>query len=275
MVDFKKKLRAANDAWKSAKTKNAERGAGFVEFEDGRYLARLIKGEIGESQSSGRIQIRWSYRFEDGEYENQTKFDYSGLESEQNLMFLARMLDQLGYEAPDSLDEIEDILTDIEKSKPLVRIRLRTKGEFQNVYLDKVFATDTEDEDAPAPAGDEEEVAEAEDTDPEVESEVEVEEPESDVVDEVDIEEEDDEVDLAVGMIVVAETSKGDQQGEVIEILDGEGKARVRLTDGKVIRIALDKLGVVDTVPEKPKAPPARAQAAKATPAPAPKKGKR
>lgn len=267
-TDFRKKLKAANAAWASAKSAAAEQRSGrFTEFEDGRYMMRLVDGKVTESQSSGRLQVQWDFKFEEGEYEGQSKYDYSGLESEQNLKYLAVRLVQLGYEAPDSLEEIEDVLADIRRSKPLCRVRLKTKGEFQNVYLDKVFPPSGEDieeqEDAaPAPADEETEEAEteAEETE-EVEAEVEEEVEEEEVAED----EADDSVELTVGMMAKVQTSKGPAVGEVIEILDQEDKVRVRLADGKVIRVGIDKIEIVDVVPEEPKAPPKAA----------PKKGKK
>lgn len=281
MSQFTKKLKDAQKLWATAKTRASESGGSrYTEFDDGRYMTRITDAKVGESQSSGRLQVTWVFRFEDGPYEGQTKLDFSGLETEQNLYYLAMRLQQLGYEPPESLDELGDILEDIKKTRPLAKINLKTKGDYQNVYIDKVFAAgleesgDAEAEDEaegdgappPAPAkkgakktapppAEEEEEEDAEDEDEDAdEADADEDEAEAEEEDEV---EPDDEVELTVGMTVSVETSKGEVAGEVLEILEDEGKVRVRTAEGKVLRVPIDKITVEDTVPEEPKkAPP-------------------
>lgn len=268
---FAKRLKDANKSWKSAKKAAAEAATGVPEFEDGRYVARLTGGKIAES-GSGRLQVVFVFKFEEDPYEGQEKFDYQGIESEQNLEFLARRLSQLGYELPEDLTTITDILNDIAQTKPLCKIRLRTKGEFQNVYIDKVFDPGDElDEDEDESGGDvpaEEPEAPKGKKSKKKEPKPPADEEDDDEEDNDDAEEESDEVELTVGMAVVAETSKGERTGEVLEILEAEGKARVKMADdGKVLRIALDKISVAatddeeeddeeeDDVPEEPVKP--------------------
>lgn len=288
MSQFAKKLKDAGKLWNAAKTRAAEAGSGrYAEFDDGRYMTRITDAKIGESQSSGRLQVVWTFKFEDGQYEGQTKLDFSGLETDTNLYYLAQRLQQLGYEPPDSLEEIEDILEDVKKTRPLVKINLKTKGDFQNVYIDKVFASgleesgeepeddDTAEEETPAPAPkkgkaaapppEPEEEEEAEEEEAEEEEEEAEEDDDSEVEEDEDEAEDGDEVELTVGMSVSVETSKGSVAGEVLEILETEGKVRVRTAEGKTLRVPFDKIVVEDAVPEEPKK----------APAPAPKKGKK
>ena len=228
--NFDKRLKDAGQFWAAAKEKAASaKSSQFAEFEDGRYTARLIGGSIGESQN-GRLQIVWKFKIEEGEYEGQEKHDFQGLETEQNLEFVARRVAQLGYDVPENLEDLKEILADVAKTRPICKIRLKTKGEFQNLYVDKVFWPDeAEAEETPdAPAAEEaEETEEEEDAEP-------------------------DAVDLTAGMRVIAATSQGDVEGEVLVVLEDEGKVRVKLDTGKVIRIAAEKLSVSEEVPEEP-----------------------
>mgnify|MGYP003149482347 FL=1 len=86
---LKNKLKKAQDNWQGAREK-AKESSGFTEVPDGRYLAHLTNAQIGESRSSGRLQIQWTWTITDGEYENDTKLDFDGLETEDNLVFLGR-----------------------------------------------------------------------------------------------------------------------------------------------------------------------------------------
>lgn len=285
-VDFRKKLKDAGKLWKNAKKKAAESTSEAPQFEDGRYMARLQGGEIGMS-NGGRLQLTWKWKFEDEPYEGKTKYAYQGLENEDNLVFLARDLDRLGYEAPDDLAGVEEILAEIVKEKPLCRIKLRTKpgSDFQNVYIDKVFSGDeaeeTEDDDADAEETEAEETeseesdSEEEEAEAEDDAEEEAEEPEDEEESEdEDDSEEEDEAEIEVGMRVEIETSKdGAVAGEIIEILPDEGKIRVKGDNGKTYKVGADKAALL--TPEEPEEKP-KAKAAKATAAaPKAKAGKK
>lgn len=288
MADLKKALKDANKMWKGAKKRAAEQPSGFTEYEDGRYMARLIKGEIGHSDS-GRLQLVWSWKFDEEPYEGKIKKAYQGLESEDNLVYLARDLERLGYEAPDDLAGVEEICADITKEKPLARIRLRTKGDFQNVYIDKVFGGDEDDteeeedsdeeaeteteetdeesdeEEADEEESDEEESDEEESDDSEEEAD---EEEETEEEEEADDEEDEDAVDVEVGMKVEIETSKGPKKGKIVEVLADAGKVRVDTKDG-IVKVGLDKVTL--TTPEEPEEKPKSKKTAKPASKPATK----
>jgi hypothetical protein len=266
---FAKKLKAANANWAAAKERAASSAGGIPEFDDGRYIAQLVDAKIGESQA-GRMQVVFKFVFQDTPYEGQHKLDFQGIETEQNLEFLAKRLSQLGYELPDDLPGIADILTDINESKPLCKIHLKTKGDYQNVYLDKVLGESADEDEDATEDGDE---TEAEET---VEEEEEAPAPppakkskktaappppaeeEEEAEDEEAGEEEaddDDAVELTAGMTVEAETSKGTVTGKVLAILEAEGKVRIQPDNGgAVLRVALDKVSVVEDAPEEPPA---------------------
>lgn len=252
--NFAKQLKAAQGLWATAKTKaEAATTSKFTEFEDGRYVARLMGGSIGKSQSSGRLQITWTFKFEEGEYEGQNKLDFSGLETEQNLYWLGLRMRDLGYELPEQSSGLQDILDDVAQTKPLCKIQLKTKGEFQNLYISKVFA-----------AGDEVE-GETGVTESEPEPE---EEPQEEAAEEVEEEVEEDAdadtVDIQPGMTVVVDSAKGKFKGEVLELLEAEGKVRVKLEVGRVLRVGGDKLqAVVDVTPPEPKIAPKKGRVKK------------
>jgi hypothetical protein len=247
---LKNKLKRAQDNWQGAREK-AKESSGFTEVPDGRYLAHLTNAQIGESRSSGRLQIQWTWTISDGEFEKDTKLDFDGLETEDNLVFLGRKLARFGYELPEDITEISDILDELIEKQPLARIRLKTKGEFQNVYVDKLMQsvpTDDEDSDNESMSSEDEDLEEADDgAGDEVNDE---QEEESDT--ESDDEGDGDEEQVEIGMRVVATTRKGEEPGEIIEIMESEGKCRVKLDTGRTIRIAVDKLEA-EPIQEPPK----------------------
>jgi len=159
----------------------------------------------------------------------------------------------LGYELPEQSSGLQDILDDVAQTKPLCKIQLKTKGEFQNLYISKVFA-----------AGDEVE-GETGVTESEPEPE---EEPQEEAAEEVEEEVEEDAdadtVDIQPGMTVVVDSAKGKFKGEVLELLEAEGKVRVKLEDGRVLRVGGDKLqAVVDVTPPEPKIAPKKGRVKK------------
>jgi len=255
---LKKKLDAAKKLWKAAKTEAESSLGGFTDIPDGRYLARLMKTEVTESKSSGRLQVAWSYKVVEGDFENEMKISFDGIETAQNLAFLARAMKRFGFTSlPDDLDEVIALLEELSKRKPLCRITLKTRGEFQNVYVDKVFDPDDESEAlADAEATEDEESEEEEE-----ESEEEEEEEESEKEEEEE-EEEEEPVELSVGMSVSFETKGGRVSGTVVEILSKDDKVRVKTADGKILRVPIDGLEYdepeesedeEEDVPEEPK----------------------
>lgn len=232
-MSFTKKLKEAGKMWGKAKERaESEKAFQNDEFEDGRYVVCLSDAKLAESKTSGRLQVGWAHVFTEGEYKGKTKWSYDGLESEDNLMWLGRKLQRLGYEIPEDFDEVQAVLDKITKEKPLVRIRLKTKGEFQNVYIDEVLKGHVSSEESPETS------------------------------EESQGEEADDEVELVVGATVSFDWKGETLEGEVVEILEDEGKVRVKVDD-KVYKVKGDSLTLTsapeageEDVPEEPEVEP-------------------
>ena len=241
---LKNKLKKAQNNWEGARTR-ANESTGFTEVPDGRYLAHLTGAQIGESKSSGRLQIQWTWTIADGEFEGDTKLDFDGLETEDNLVFLGRKLARFSYELPEDITAISDILDELIEKRPLARIRLKTRGEFQNVYVDKLMRSvdGDEDTDDSNDVGSDDDVEDADGgvvEEPEEESDDESDNESDDESD--DDESDDEEQEVEVGMRVIASTKKGDAPGEIVEIIEDEGKVRVHLDEGRTVKISVDKL---------------------------------
>jgi hypothetical protein len=145
-VDFGKYLRGLNRHLEKAK-ETAE-SSGFEEFDDGRYQMRAVDAKIGVSKNK-RVQVVITWKFLNGAYKGKEKLDFEGL-VEDHLPYLLKKLDAMGYDTSELEDlesELKDILDDIKKSKPKCKVRLKTKGEFQNVYVDGLLDEEEEDED--------------------------------------------------------------------------------------------------------------------------------
>ncbi|MFA7257617.1 MAG: hypothetical protein WC047_08600, partial [Kiritimatiellales bacterium] len=75
---------------------------------------------------------------QEGESQGQVQTDFDNLETEDNLFWLQSKLAKLGYELPEDIDELPEILEDIETNKPIVRCKVVCKDDFTHVYMNKV-----------------------------------------------------------------------------------------------------------------------------------------
>ncbi len=193
---------------------------------DGVYVGKINMAEFGESQNSGRPQVAWAAKISVGEFKGETVRWWSGLKTEQNMMFLQRDIARLGKEVPEGIEDLEDILKEIENEKPSIRFRVKTDGEFTNIrVLKKLSSADAEDADEEE-TEEEEEVAKEEpkDVEPETEEEEVVEETEEEVVEE-------EEPTLEVGLRAAFDLKGKEVVGEVTKI-DKENETAVVKVDG-------------------------------------------
>jgi hypothetical protein len=138
MGQFQGQLNKMKSNWKKAAKRDPNTFSGS-EVEDGRYIARIEAMSIDQSMSSGRLQMMTEFKIIEGPETGQTVRSYDGMETEDGMFYLMRKLARLGQEVPDDPTELESLCEKIEKEKPVVRIRLKTKGEFQNTYVDKLI----------------------------------------------------------------------------------------------------------------------------------------
>lgn len=191
-MSFEKKLKKAQALWKKA----SEMKPDFDNvITDGVYTGKLVRAELGESQK-GRLQVAWRVVVNSGEYKGENINWWSGLETENNIMYFRRDLVRLGKEAPEDPTELEEILEELENEKLTVRVQIKTNGEFQNVRILKLVDADeddTEEEDAKDVGGSEDEDIEESQDNSEEEKDNEEEESSEDDEDEEDEDESEEE----------------------------------------------------------------------------------
>jgi hypothetical protein len=252
----KLKLKQAKKLWKKAR-KEAEVPFGS-QYEDGRYKAKLIKAEIGTSQND-RLQITWTWKFTAGENKGEQVLDFDGLETEDNLIWLGRKLVRLGAELPDDLDDLQELLNDIVSGKPEAMIQLITKGDFQNLRIQRLVDEEADEEEEDDVDEEEEDEEDEEDEDDDEEDEEEEEESDDDDEDEdeeddEDDEEEEEEVELESGMRVIAHVGRKKLVGTVVSTAKDGQSAKVRMdAGGAVKKVAVDKIEVPEDPPPAPK----------------------
>lgn len=234
-MSIAKKLAGIKNNWKNA-FDNKKDSSGFPTFDDGRYLAIWNKGEVGESQGSGRLQVMLGFQVTEGEHKGETIRTYIGLEKEESIAIAIRTLSRLGVSIEDPT-EMQDILDEETKKNKLVRLTLKTKGEFQNVYVDKVMGI-AEGANEPEEAPQESEEA------PETKEEAPAEESAEETASEPTIE-------VGSKVTYIPKGKKDPVEGEVTKM---EETTAVVLVDGKKFRIELDRLALVVAEEEEPAA---------------------
>lgn len=213
MSDIKKTLAKSKKLWAKSKQRveNGE-GGSYEEFEDGRYAAKVVKMSVMESEK-GNLMVLCGYKVTEGEYKDKTITKPDMLISEENMLRFGAKLKKLGFEMPDEIEDLESVLKKIEKKSPSVRIRVKTNGEFQNVYVDKLISS-SEEEDADGS----DEVAEDEDS-----------------------------VTLEVGMSVSAEVDGDTIEGKIVKLLESKGKVKIVDEDGETYLVSNEDITVSES----------------------------
>lgn len=253
-----KGLEALKAAWAKAKQESKE--FSNPHFNDGHYLTKIVKAEIGESKK-GTHQIVVDYQFIEGEYTGKSKRDWLSLDpsASSRLAMTLGTLDRLGLSdvEPETLEEdIKQLLGKV------VRIQLVTTiskkdgvTEFQNIKIEKVVGVDPEAQDA-SPVEDipmeELESAGAEgsssddDDDEEATTAVPSEDEgdtEEEAVEEVEADEDEEGVDIEIGMKVSFLKKDGTElNGKVADIDEEAGKLVISAkdVDGKTKKFKVD-----------------------------------
>lgn len=156
--DFKKQLAAlkSGNLWSKAQEESKTATAYGSTVPDGKYYAELTNAELGESNSSGRLQIAWEYTINDGDNSGDIVRDYDGLDRQENIPWILRKLAKFGIDT-DILEpeELPDLLEQLVEKRIECKITLKTNkskksGEastYQNVYIDSVIGLSGANED--------------------------------------------------------------------------------------------------------------------------------
>lgn len=208
---FKRRLGSLGATFKKAQEEAKSRARNEAAVPDGRYIVKVKEAELTVSQVTDRLQIHWQWEVQEGEHAGVMLHSWDGIETEMNLTFLCRTLDRLGYDIDEvDITSLDEILSDIKETEPTVRIRVRTKEEFTNIFVEKLLEAEEADEEEEEETGEEEE----------------------------------EEAGLEVGSAVTWEKNGDTITGTVTEI--GEDIVKVKRDDtGKIAKVAPDALSLV------------------------------
>lgn len=137
MSEFKNRLNAMQESW--ATGKNAPTGV-----PDGQYNLQLESAELKESQTSQKLMIHRKHVVLDGEHTGTTIHDYIVIEGEYGPRNLAEFIQQMGYEVPEQLEEVEGILSAIVNDAPTytAQVKKAKDSDMRNVRIKSLLNSD-------------------------------------------------------------------------------------------------------------------------------------
>jgi hypothetical protein len=126
-------------------------------FEDnrippGQYKMQLQAAELTESMSSGNLQIHREHVVMDGEQTGRVAHDYMQLQTDLGPRFIAQWITQMGFQPPDDIRDLPDVIAQIADAAPIVTVRVKHSGDFQNLYIQKLVEYGTGGTTTPAAA---------------------------------------------------------------------------------------------------------------------------
>jgi hypothetical protein len=107
----------------------------FEEVPDGKYQTRIQRAALTHAQSSGEPMIKWDLVVISGELEGRHIFKNAVL-TNKTLPFIKGDLLKLGLELT-RISELPDRIAEV--LDKAVEITVRTKGEYTNVYFNKLL----------------------------------------------------------------------------------------------------------------------------------------
>ena len=117
--------------WKKVKP-----ATGFARLEDDDYVAKIVKMSVGTAKGkSERLQVQTVFKIMDGDNAGKETSRFDGLDS-TGMPYFKGLCEVIGCEVPDNILELPDVLEDfVEQCPDLFNIQLKTKGEYQNIYV--------------------------------------------------------------------------------------------------------------------------------------------
>ena len=126
---FDKELARMDSAWSNAPKD--------TDLPEGIYTATIQSAELRKSQKSGNPMVTMRFVVAEGEHLGSTQMNNNVLNPDNpvGMSILKKTLTKLGYEIPETMAEVADILADVSKKNPIVNVQVKKSGEYTNVYV--------------------------------------------------------------------------------------------------------------------------------------------
>ena len=107
---------------------------------EGKYFIRVASARCGLTKKDKTPYVSFNFRVVRGPHTGARLSKYSGLEKDTDIEYLSKDFQRMGYEVVDlELGEIEDLVADINKSKPYLDGQIK-----HDTYTDKKTGEDKE-----------------------------------------------------------------------------------------------------------------------------------
>lgn len=161
-----KELKNLTKTWKQAQPVSV---GGFQTVPDGEYVANITEMSVQKSKN-GRLQVVTTFTIKGGEQDGSTVKRFDGLDNERSIGFFKGFAEVIGLDLPNDVTLLPSVLeTFVGECEDSFEINVKTKNEFQNVYVNGVAETEGAEEEEEE--GEEEEETEEEETEEEEEEE--------------------------------------------------------------------------------------------------------
>lgn len=118
-------------------------GNEYTDIPDGKYQCTVNKVYIDRSKA-GRMQLVWDLIVLNGSHKERHIWRYNGMESAENLKFLKQDIGRCGV----NIAKVSDLPNNLQYLlDKIIEVTLKTKGEFQNCYINKMIAAGEYNED--------------------------------------------------------------------------------------------------------------------------------
>lgn len=132
--NYADKLSEMDDVWKDTEP---AAGGDFDNLPDGDYQVLVDRAEIRESQK-GNLMLEWTMKVTGPTHERRLVWRRNMLMSDKNIAFLKRDLATCGV----ALEKLSDLPAQLDELLDLrLAIALKTKGEFQEVYINELIGS--------------------------------------------------------------------------------------------------------------------------------------
>jgi hypothetical protein len=211
-------LKKLESKWQTERARAKKDGLGGAGVPDGKYIARLTGFEVDSTGNGLRLKIPFVCL--EGTEQGKPINKSDGLDGPDSLYYTAKLMARFGYDPEEfAFSDLPKIGKELVKSKPVCELQVKTKQDFQNVYVNRVL--EDYDESEGADTDEEEEETEAGD------------------------EEEGETVEITEGTRVGGTFRGTAYEGEVIEVVDSETLRVKRDDTGSVIKVKVENVEVL------------------------------
>jgi hypothetical protein len=146
MANLAKVLKDIEKDWKNAEEQEL---GGFQKLPDGDYKVIMEAPRVELAKASDRLQIAWPFKVAEGKLKGKSIIKFDGLDNEVSMGYAKGLFKLLEIPIPtkavDIPDALEAFYKDYEKNEKLIAITIKTKDEFQNIYVNGFVDADEED----------------------------------------------------------------------------------------------------------------------------------